>query len=735
MLLSPLLLSSCTALSALAAKSYRTQPDPPSWIDRLPQRNYTLILSDGTTTASCNLQPGAVLINGTSPGPTLRARRGERLLITVHNALHDRNATIHWHGLSAALNSASDGTPLLSQWPIKHGHSFQYSIRLPRTWETVGSYFYHSHVDLGSMSAFGPLIIEDDLASLDPATPPPDLNARKGAFYSHISPYHYSEDRVLILSDFWGATTQKKIAKGLRSAPFVWPGSAQVLTVNGKQGMNTCNQTALSLLDPTLQCIAGDECANDFAMIRVPFDARIRLRIIGAQTLMYTTMGIFNHSAQAGNLMQLIEADGSYLNPLAIDTVELATGQRYSWLIHTKTQEQVARDGLNGIYWIRLESRWRAGPAGWARLVYPTVANDADIALPAPPFYPKDNTTAATTRLLPNETFGWITSSLSPLKKCTEPFPADRVVTRTVIIDQQQIGFPMAGQNASGVRWAENAPLAVKTMGVYNEDGSQASFPSPLLVDLLKDQAFAQGILDRTGNSSTQSDNNTLCTLIDCNLPGERERARKHRLNQGYDPVSGVYVGHPGEVIDIIMINKPSALSNNTEIHPWHMHASKHWTVGIWPGTFSFEAYDAKLAAAKKDLAPYAKPIPRDTTILYSGPGAAYLNETVTYLNETVTDPSRNDGGWAVLRYRVGAINAGAYPLHCHIAYHLVMGMAVVWALGIEDLVTAMASGPGALQSPESAARWREVLGVGPNGTVQGLDSQYLTFGGDVTAV
>jgi len=63
------------------------------------------------------------------------------------------------------------------------------------------------------------------------------------------------------------------------------------------------------------------------------------------------------------------------------------------------------------------------------------------------------------------------------------------------------------------------------------------------------------------------------------------------------------------------------------------------------------------------------------------------------------------------------------------------MGMAVVWALGIEDLVTAMASGPGALQSPESAARWREVLGVGPNGTVQGLDSQYLTFGGDVTAV
>ena len=730
MLLSRMLFNVAVAGAALA-NAHRPQSDPPTWIDSLPQRNYTLILQDGTTNASCNLQPGAVLLNGTSPGPTLRARRGERLLITVQNKLSDRNATIHWHGLSAFLNPASDGTPLLSQWPIAHGRSFQYSIRLPRTWETVGTYFYHSHVDLGSMSAFGPLIIEDDLAPLNPATSPPDLNARRGASYPRTSPYYYAEDRVLVVSDFWGATTQEKIAKGLRGAPFVWPGSAQALTVNGKQGMRTCNQTMLSLLDPSLQCDTGDACANDYATIRIPYDTRLRFRMIGAQTLMYTTVGFSNHTIQTGNLMQLIEADGSYLEPLPTDTVEIGAGQRYSWLIHTKTKEQVAADGTGGVYWIRLESRWRAGPSGWARLVYPSVADQTDTqSLPSPPYYANDNTTAATARLLPNETFGWRTGELAPLPYYTEPCPRDDEVTRTVIIDQQQIRFPVPGQNTTGVRWAENQPLAMRTMGVYNEDGTQASFPTPLLVDLLRDPSFAQGILDRT--ASAEMDNSTLCTLIDCTLAGERERALQHHLFQGYDPVAGVYVGHPGEVIDIIIINKPSALSNQTEIHPWHMHASKHWTVGIFAGTFSFAAYDDKrgksAGTSTKDLVSYANPVPRDTTVLYAGPGASYTNETVS-------DPLRNDGGWAVLRYRVGASNSGAYPLHCHIAYHLAMGMAVVWALGVQDLVTATAHGPGALQSPESAARWREVLGISPNGTVQGLDSQYFTFGGNVTAV
>ena len=65
MLLSRLLLTVATAVSALAkANAYQTQPDPPTWINSLPQRNYTLILQDGTTSVSCNLQPGAVLING-----------------------------------------------------------------------------------------------------------------------------------------------------------------------------------------------------------------------------------------------------------------------------------------------------------------------------------------------------------------------------------------------------------------------------------------------------------------------------------------------------------------------------------------------------------------------------------------------------------------------------------------------------------------------------------------------
>ncbi|MGL1663991.1 multicopper oxidase domain-containing protein, partial [Vibrio parahaemolyticus] len=40
----------------------------------------------------------ALLINGQLPGPVLRFREGESVVINVTNRL-DENASIHWHGL------------------------------------------------------------------------------------------------------------------------------------------------------------------------------------------------------------------------------------------------------------------------------------------------------------------------------------------------------------------------------------------------------------------------------------------------------------------------------------------------------------------------------------------------------------------------------------------------------------------------------------------------------------
>ncbi|KAF7127778.1 hypothetical protein RHSIM_Rhsim11G0091700 [Rhododendron simsii] len=87
-------------------------------------------------------------VNGSFPGPTLHVRRGDRLIVNVHNQ-GKYNVTIHWylslslseksidhvrfrildlHGVRQPRNPWSDGPNYVTQCPIKPGASFSYEI-------------------------------------------------------------------------------------------------------------------------------------------------------------------------------------------------------------------------------------------------------------------------------------------------------------------------------------------------------------------------------------------------------------------------------------------------------------------------------------------------------------------------------------------------------------------------------------------------------------------------------
>ena len=96
--------------------------------------------------------------NGTVPGPELRFRQGQRLVMPVENAL-EAPTTVHWHGIR--LPNAMDGVPHLTQAPIAaRGGRFLYEFDLP----DAGTYWYHPH--LGSpeqvgRGLYGALVVEE----------------------------------------------------------------------------------------------------------------------------------------------------------------------------------------------------------------------------------------------------------------------------------------------------------------------------------------------------------------------------------------------------------------------------------------------------------------------------------------------------------------------------------------------------------------------------------------------
>lgn len=128
-------------LDAFAATPYRL---------RLGPADVPLVLDKGPRTA-------VWAFNAQVPGPLLRFRQGERLLVEVENGLQEAT-TVHWHGLRPP--ASMDGVPYLSHPPIEPGQRFLYDFDLL----DAGTFWYHPHLNSSEQlgrGLHGALIVDE----------------------------------------------------------------------------------------------------------------------------------------------------------------------------------------------------------------------------------------------------------------------------------------------------------------------------------------------------------------------------------------------------------------------------------------------------------------------------------------------------------------------------------------------------------------------------------------------
>ncbi|KAE9983294.1 hypothetical protein EG328_010082 [Venturia inaequalis] len=362
------------------------------------QPDYILRATAQNITIDCESHY-AVVLNGTSPAPPLYFREGWTTWVRVYNDIPDQNLTVHWHGLAMRSAPFSDGTPLVSQWPIGPDNFFDYEIH-PESGD-AGTYFYHSHIGLQAISAAGPLIIEE-------CGPPP---------------YEYDENIVLQIGDYYNKSNHE-IEEGLLASPFKWSGETKALTVNGHSG----RESLTTAPDPS--------CAP--LVIKVEPCTTYRLRVIGGTAISLVTLGIEGHSN-----LTLIEADGFYSKPFETDHIQVASGQRFSAIFTTKSADELKELNQTSFF-IRYENRERPGSAsGYAILAYDIKNAKLPKSLPA---------TSPVT--LPKEVSNWAESVLQPYDASLKPFP--RKSTRTVIIKLNQVGEFVNSTWKSHLQWAQN---------------------------------------------------------------------------------------------------------------------------------------------------------------------------------------------------------------------------------------------------------------------------------------
>lgn len=107
------------------------------------------------------IRPGKTItawgFNQQVPGPLLKAKKGDTLVVTVKNNLSEPTM-VHWHGIR--LPATMDGTGEV-QAPIQPGESFTYRFAVP----DAGTFWYHSHQNETvqmERGLYGGIVVEDE---------------------------------------------------------------------------------------------------------------------------------------------------------------------------------------------------------------------------------------------------------------------------------------------------------------------------------------------------------------------------------------------------------------------------------------------------------------------------------------------------------------------------------------------------------------------------------------------
>ncbi|GIE34783.1 hypothetical protein Ait01nite_078280 [Actinoplanes italicus] len=132
--------------------------------DQTPAVRVTLTAAESTVTLASGRTVDALTFNGSSPGPEIRAVRGQLLEVTLVNTDVEEGVTVHWHGVD--VPNAEDGVPGVTQDAVAPGGRHVYRFVPTRT----GTFWYHTHRDAllnVERGLFGALIVEEPGATAE----------------------------------------------------------------------------------------------------------------------------------------------------------------------------------------------------------------------------------------------------------------------------------------------------------------------------------------------------------------------------------------------------------------------------------------------------------------------------------------------------------------------------------------------------------------------------------------
>lgn len=211
-------------------------------------------------------------LNGTSPGPEIRATQGDLVEVEFVNESVAAGATLHWHGID--VPNAADGVAGITQDAVPVGGRHVYRFEAT----DAGTYWYHSHQvshEQVVRGLLGAIVIEP----AEPPTVPPDVDVT--ALLHVYGGQHTLNGRVEDehIAAEPGSTVRVRVINSDQGTAAVWSDSTyRVLAVDGHDVNGATDVRDRRLLIP-----AGGRA--DVA-VQAPPRGAVRLHVGGARSIL-----------------------------------------------------------------------------------------------------------------------------------------------------------------------------------------------------------------------------------------------------------------------------------------------------------------------------------------------------------------------------------------------------------------------------------------------------------------
>jgi multicopper oxidase len=293
---------------------------------------------------------GMILVDDSLPGPMIRVREGETVVVRLRNELPEPT-TIHWHGMTQLGTWQMDGVANISQEPIPPGQTFEYRFKA----EPAGTHLWHSHtgVQYGE-GMFGMLIVD---AVDDPYRDDYDVehtvcindwfHEPGTQILSNLEEGVYMEPMKMGRGDSGGGKMGSAAAADIYKGPDLGDVPFQSALINGKGRFGTSN--------------------SPLEVFAVKPKQRVRFRMANIGTTYEMRVCLDGHR------MTVIAVDGIPTMPFTVDSVTLDVGERCDVIVEM--------DQLAANYWLRantLDPRGQNGVRAIVRYEGAPAAEPAD---------------------------------------------------------------------------------------------------------------------------------------------------------------------------------------------------------------------------------------------------------------------------------------------------------------------------------------------------------------------